>query len=55
MALGVAVLGTVVFSKLGPQLPTQALSKTAWLCLIPLAVSFVLAFRLPRRAREESA
>ena len=55
MALGVAVLGTVFFSKLGPQLPTQVLSRTVWLCLIPLAVTFALAFRLPRRAREEPA
>jgi hypothetical protein len=34
-ALGVAVLGTIFFSELGPQLPTQALGNTLWLCLIP--------------------
>jgi EmrB/QacA subfamily drug resistance transporter len=55
-ALGIAVLGTVFFSELtAGHLPTHALATTAWLCVIPLAVTFVLAFRLPRRAREQTA
>lgn len=56
-ALGVAVLGTVFFSRsgLGPSpthLPTDALATTAWVCLVPLAVTFALVFRLPMRARQ---
>ncbi len=34
-------------------LPTDALQITAWVCLAPLAVAFLLVFRLPMRAREE--
>ena len=53
-ALGVAVLGTIFFSKLtGAQLPSEALTTTAWVCVIPLALAFALVFRLPMRAREE--
>jgi predicted MFS family arabinose efflux permease len=51
-ALGVAVLGTVFFGRLGSGLPTGALAATAWACLMPLAVTFALVFRLPMRARE---
>jgi EmrB/QacA subfamily drug resistance transporter len=55
-ALGVAVLGTVFFSGLtgshAPHLPTGALATTAWVALIPLAITFLLAFRLPMHARE---
>ena len=55
-ALGVAVLGTVFFSELSSgRLPTHALAITAWLCLIPLAATFVLAFRLPHQARAQPA
>ncbi len=55
-ALGVAVLGTIFFSRLtGGHLPTDALQITAWATLIPLALTFALAFKLPMRAREESA
>jgi predicted MFS family arabinose efflux permease len=53
-ALGVAVLGTVFFSKLtGGRLPAVSLETTAWVCLIPLAITFALVFRLPMKAREE--
>jgi predicted MFS family arabinose efflux permease len=51
-ALGVAALGTVFFSALAGHLPTQALAVTAWACLVPLAATFVLLFKLPMRARE---
>jgi EmrB/QacA subfamily drug resistance transporter len=52
-ALGVAVLGTVFFAKLtGDHLATGSLATTAWVCLIPLAITFALVFRLPMRARE---
>jgi hypothetical protein len=51
-ALGVAVLGTVFFSGFGAgHLPADALATTARVALIPLAITFVLAFRLPMRAR----
>ncbi|HEX5193462.1 MAG TPA: MFS transporter [Solirubrobacteraceae bacterium] len=50
-ALGVAVLGTVFFSRFGSALPTSALSITAWVALIPLAATFALVFALPMRAR----
>ncbi len=54
-ALGVAVLGTVFFSRLTDgHLPTDALAITAWVTLIPLALTFALAFKLPMRAREEA-
>ncbi len=52
-ALGVAVLGTVFFSRFTVgHLPTHALATTAWVALIPLAITFLLAFRLPMQARE---
>jgi hypothetical protein len=51
-ALGVAVLGTIFFSAFGGHLPTHALAITAWACLVPLAATFLLLFKLPMRARE---
>jgi MFS family permease len=53
-ALGVAVLGTVFFSAFDRHVPTHALQVTAWACLAPLAIAFVLVFRLPMRPREGS-
>ena len=52
-ALGVAVLGTIFFSTFGHHAAPEALRATAWACLAPLAVAFVLVFRLPMHAREE--
>jgi MFS family permease len=52
-ALGVAVLGTIFFSTFGHDAAPEALRATAWACLAPLAVAFVLVFRLPMHAREE--
>jgi EmrB/QacA subfamily drug resistance transporter len=54
-ALGVAVLGTVFFSAFGHHLPPDALQITAWACLAPLALAFLLVFRLPMHAREGQA
>ena len=54
-SLGVAVLGTIFFSVFGHHLATDALQITAWLCLAPLAIAFLLVFRLPMHAREEQA
>jgi EmrB/QacA subfamily drug resistance transporter len=55
-ALGVAVLGTIFFARLtAGHLPTDALAVSAWVALIPLAITFVLAFRLPMHARPEPA
>jgi EmrB/QacA subfamily drug resistance transporter len=51
-ALGVAVLGTIFFSAFDAHPPTHALAITAWACLAPIALAFVLIFRLPMRARE---
>jgi predicted MFS family arabinose efflux permease len=51
-ALGVAVLGTIFFSAFGDHLPTHALAITAWACLVPVAITFLLLFKLPMRARE---
>jgi EmrB/QacA subfamily drug resistance transporter len=51
-AFGVAALGTVFFSALAGHLPTHALAITAWACLVPLAATFVLLFKLPMRARD---
>ncbi len=53
-ALGVAVLGTIFFSTFEHHLPTDALRVTAWACLVPLAAAFLLVFRLPMHAREET-
>ncbi|HEX3833867.1 MAG TPA: MFS transporter [Solirubrobacteraceae bacterium] len=53
-ALGVAVLGTVFFSHLGvSHLPTDGLATTAWVCLVPLAITALLVLRLPMQARQE--
>jgi EmrB/QacA subfamily drug resistance transporter len=52
-ALGVAVLGTIFFSTFADHVPTDALRVTAWACVVPLGVAFVLVFRLPMHAREE--
>ena len=54
-ALGVAVLGTIFFTVFGHHLPPDALQVTAWACLLPLAVAFLLVFRLPMHARAEPA
>jgi len=55
-ALGVAVLGTVFFSKLTDgHLSTGSLATTAWVCLIPLTITFALVFRLPMQARPNDA
>lgn len=55
-SLGVAAVGTLFFHLLDvPHLPTDALAKTSLLVLIPLGISFVLAFRLPPRARPDGA
>jgi hypothetical protein len=51
-ALGVAVLATIFLSDFAHHLPPHALQITAWVCLLPLAVTFGLIFRLPMRARE---
>jgi MFS family permease len=52
-ALGVAVLGTTFFAAFSDHLPPDALQITAWACLAPLAVAFLLVFRLPMHARKE--
>jgi MFS family permease len=52
-ALGVAVIGTIFFSAFGHHLPTDALQITAWACLAPIAIAFLLVFRLPMHARAE--
>ena len=55
-AFGVAVIGTVFFNVIDvPHLPSDALSVTALAALVPLAISFVLAFRLPPRPRPGGA
>jgi EmrB/QacA subfamily drug resistance transporter len=51
-AIGVAVLGTIFFSRFAHSLPADALATTAWVCLAPAALAFLLVFRLPMRARE---
>lgn len=52
-AIGVAALGTVFFSAFADHPPTHALAITAWACLVPLAITFLLVFTLPMRARAE--
>jgi MFS family permease len=52
-SIGVAVLGTIFFSALDHHLPPDALQITAWICLVPLAMAFLLVFRLPMTARED--
>jgi EmrB/QacA subfamily drug resistance transporter len=54
-ALGVAVLGSIFFSAFDHHLPPEALQITAWACLAPLAVAFLLVFRLPMHARDAQA
>jgi predicted MFS family arabinose efflux permease len=54
-ALGVAVLGSIFFTAFDHHLPPDALQITAWVCLAPLAVAFLLVFRLPMHARDEQA
>jgi MFS family permease len=54
-ALGVAVLGSIFFSAFGHHLPPDALRVTAWACLAPLALAFLLVFRLPMHVREQQA
>jgi EmrB/QacA subfamily drug resistance transporter len=51
-ALGVAVLGTIFFSAFAGHVPTHAMAITAWACLVPLAATFLLLFKLPMHARE---
>jgi EmrB/QacA subfamily drug resistance transporter len=51
-ALGVAVLGTIFFSAFDRHVPTHALAITAWACLVPLAATFLLLFKLPMQARD---
>jgi hypothetical protein len=51
-SLGVAVLGTIFFSAFAHHVPTHALAITAWACLAPIAITFVLLFKLPMHARE---
>jgi predicted MFS family arabinose efflux permease len=52
-ALGVAVLGTIFFSTFETGLASTALWVTACACLAPLAIAFLLVFRLPMRPRAE--
>lgn len=55
-SLGVAVFGTIFFDVIDvPKLPSDALAITALACLVPLAISFVLAFRLPPKPRPGGA
>ena len=49
-ALGVAVLGTIFFSTFDHHLPPMHSHVTAWVCLVPLAATFLLVFRLPMHA-----
>jgi EmrB/QacA subfamily drug resistance transporter len=51
-AIGVAALGTIFFSAFDGHLPTHALAITAWACLVPLAATFLLLFKLPMHARQ---
>ena len=50
-AAGVAALGTIFFTAYAHHLPTHALAITAWACLVPIAATFGLLFKLPKRAR----
>ena len=52
-ALGIAVLATIFFAYLdADRLPAGAMSATALLSIVPLALAFVATWRLPRHARE---
>ena len=51
-SLGIALVATIFFGVLDvPRLPSTALALAALLSIVPLVVSFALAFRLPERAR----
>jgi hypothetical protein len=55
-SLGIAVLATVFFAYLDDAAPPfRAMAATTLLTLVPLALAFLAAFRLPRRAREPVA
>ena len=55
-SLGIAVLATVFFAYLdNPTPPFRAMASTTLVTLVPLALAFLAAFRLPQRARAESA
>ena len=54
-SIGVAALGTIFFSSFADYLPTHALAVTAWACMVPVVLAFLLAFRLPMHAREPQA
>ena len=50
-AAGVAALGTIYFAVSASHPGTTALEVTAWACLVPVAATAALLFRLPLRAR----
>jgi hypothetical protein len=55
-ALGLAVLATIFFAYLDNHaLPTDAMTKTTLLSIVPLALAFAASWLLPRRARELGA
>jgi EmrB/QacA subfamily drug resistance transporter len=54
-ALGIAVLATIFFAYVdGHSTPATAMTRTALLSLIPLALAFLAVFRLPHKARAEA-
>lgn len=60
-ALGIAILGTVFFHilKIGPQGPTpgsveHGMLATLWIEVGLLVVTFVAAFLLPKKARDDA-
>jgi EmrB/QacA subfamily drug resistance transporter len=60
-ALGIAILGTVFFHivKIGPTGPDpttveRGMQWTLWILVAQLAITFIAAFLLPKRAREEN-
>jgi EmrB/QacA subfamily drug resistance transporter len=54
-ALGIAVLATIFFAYVdGHSAPVTAMTRTALLSLVPLALAFLAVFRLPHKAREEA-
>ena len=51
-ALGIAGVATIFFDVMdAPHLPSSALGVTALVAVVPLAISYALAFKLPERAR----
>ena len=55
-ALGIAVLATLFFAYADHgDTPVAALTNTALLSLVPLALAFLAVFRLPHKARPEAA